>query len=244
MMVHKEKAIERVRKILAVARETTYAGEAQQALLRAQELLMRHGLSESEVELLAETEDMQAVTHVTVDELGKKVDWRGRLASTIAENFRCTCYYSRPRAERRIRLRFVGLESDAAIAAEVYKSAIEAITHLAKRYLEERRQALSRAPGIGDAMQSRSSFIGGFLLGLHDQFKEQIAKNSWALALIQDEKVQAEVDGLNLQEARKSSASYSGDPFAREAGYEAGRRFDVRPTGGETFLAAEGGVSQ
>ncbi len=218
----REDVISKVRRLLTLAERTTFQGEAEAALLQAQALLVQHDLSTRDLE---EDETEQQLVDTAIEASGRLVSWRGWLAQVIGDNFRVQTYQTRTR-HGLTRLRFLGLAGDVEVAVAVYRAAATTVERLAEAYLSRERARAWGPLGRGEAKQSRSSFIGGFIYGLRDKFREQVDKQEWGLVPIQPAAVQEAVKALHLGTARTSQANYHGDPEASDAGYTCGRSFD------------------
>lgn len=230
----REDVIGKIRRLLALAERTTFQGEAEAALLQAQALLVQHDLSARDLE---EVETEQRVTDTAIDASGRMASWRGWLAQVIGDNFRVQAYQTRMR-HGLTRLRFLGLAGDVEVAVAVYQAAAAAAERLAEAYVSRERATAWGPLGRGEASQIRSSFIGGFIYGLRDKFREQVDKQKWGLVLVQSEAVQEAVKALHLGTGRTSQANYHGDLEARAAGYTCGRSFEYAAQTGPGVLEA------
>ncbi|MNW28225.1 hypothetical protein D3C74_50450 [compost metagenome] len=76
----------------------------------------------------------------------------------------------------------------------------------------------------------KNDYIKGFISGLSDKFKEQVAANEWGLILRTDEVVEEAMSKLELKRGNASSAKALGDAEAIQAGYREGKSFG-KPTG-------------
>lgn len=215
----RDKLLARVRRLLALAHRSPYAAEAHAALLKAQELMVRHGLAAADLE---EKPNDREVAHTDAFAGGQRTHWRGWLAAVVAENFRCTAYWAHL-PNRRYTLRFIGLVYDAHLAREVYKAAAATAEKQSRAYVQARQAA--RALSRREANLIRNAFLGGWIVGLRDKFREQVEANAWALVLVQPPEVREAVERMNLAKYRGSQPHYGGDRAAALAGYEAGQRF-------------------
>jgi len=219
-MAQRENIVAKVTKILAHASGTDYKHEAETALLLAQKLLAEYGLSMADIEAQQDKEKPEVV-HIVVDMTKVHVDWREQLASVIAENFRCECYYSKTHSG--VKIMFIGLKNDANIAKAAYIRAFDAINVCVKRYLAQRKKSLGVGLSTREGMQIRASYVQGFILGLAEKFKEQIARNCYALVLATPKEVKRELESLNCKAAPRSEARYDGDIFAQWQGVRDGK---------------------
>jgi Protein of unknown function (DUF2786) len=143
-----ERILEKVKNMLNTTSDKgATEQEAQSALLNAQRLLAKHGLSIEDVEAVAD-EDQRKEVEVGEDrsEAVKTEWWQGRLASVIAENFKCFYYMNKLYGGKQ-RIVFVGAKEDAEVAKTVYMFAASVLPHLAKKYLKERKKEIESASG-------------------------------------------------------------------------------------------------
>ncbi|MHB0886881.1 MAG: DUF7168 domain-containing protein [Bacillota bacterium] len=229
--VTREKLIERVRKLMRLAEGTNRQGEAEAALLAAQKLLVEHGLSVVEIKGDGSRPEPEAVNDTAVLTGYALEQWKIRLATIVAHNFRCDVYLtsnwdarSQTTGRRRRELRFIGVRSDAEVAATVFQSAAKAAEHLCRLHLAERRHE----PGY-KVNPVRNAFFRGFNRGLDDKFREQVAQNNWALVLVKDKRVTTELARVLGPSPRTERARplRANDAGAFAAGYSAGHNFET-----------------
>ena len=168
----RDEVIDRVVKILRLARAAGTDAEAANALLLAQRLMYEHDIAEGDV-----TEGASgagAIGESVVDESGHHIVWREYLAAVVAENFRCAYIISTAKSTGVVRLVFVGRHNDVLVATEAYQSAVAAAERLADAF------AATRA-GTDPAV-ARESFFTGFLKGLYDRLQTNV--QTMALAVV------------------------------------------------------------
>lgn len=220
----RERVLERIRGCLNIARDTNFEHEAATAMLLAQRLLVKYGLTFTEVEGGAGRTEADDVADAAVGEPSGRLPWWHRmLASMVAGNFRCSAYLNRTRRQTTVCL--IGLATDVAVAREVYQFGLRTVAEAARRYTAERKLE----PSLGRRV--RNDFIHGFLTGLRDKFAEQVEANAWALVLRPDPRVAQTVAERRMRQARPSRPGFRGDGGARAAGYRRGQEFgeSVRP---------------
>ena len=157
--------VEKIVKILRLARGAGTDAEAHTALLHAQRLMLTHDVSETE---LADPAAADAIEEIVADQLGVRLPWKEYLAAVIAESFRCAYIISRARSTGVTRFVFIGQGADASIATEAYHTAVSAADQLAARYAATRPEA--------DA--ARASYLSGFISGLYQRFQENSEKSA------------------------------------------------------------------
>lgn len=205
--------LRKIKKALALSENNPSPEEAQTALLKAQEMMAKHNISMSDIQL--GEEDKKEAFHISVNKQNREQWWYGLLASIIADNFRVFPYY------RGKTLTFLGLKEDAELAKEVYNFAFESINKFAAEYVKKLSNNGFPTKGI------RNDFISGFLKGLSEKFKKQVEENNWGLVLIKDAVVVQEFNKMDLKkEYKRSYAKSAGNKDAINAGYEKGLTFN------------------
>jgi len=151
-----QKIIEKIRKLLALSKNNASLAEAESAALKAQELMARYGVSVSE-----ESEEIKKVIAHVRSTIKDAAQWRLRLASIVAKNFRCKAYYI---GHTQV---FFGYESDARIAKEVY----EYLYRVGNRNANKMYAKVKSETGSGAGVYN--SYVSGFLVGLQSKLDEQ-----------------------------------------------------------------------
>jgi hypothetical protein len=280
-----ERILEKVKNMLNTTSEKgATEQEAQNALLNAQRLLAKHGLSMEDVEAVADEEQRKVEVDENYTDAVRTEWWQGRMAKVIADNFKCFYYMSKLYGGKQ-RIVFVGAKEDAEVAKMVYLFASSVLPHLAKKYLKERKKEAEANSGYnfkkmtdedlyamaGDELTDfelyeleskykhdekiykmrlimklkevlglelnpsgiKNDYMTGFILGLDEQFREQVEQNKeeWGLVLVKDKEVVHYYENLNLRKGAASSAKRSGDAAARSAGFQQGKSWSA-PRGG------------
>ena len=211
------KALDRIKKLLRLARDPgATPAEAESAFLQAQRIMAENGFEDGEVIDTAAPEEAILDEDVAVR---RRDFWRGRLAVTVAKNFRCKTYWAGGR-QRGFAMHFLGRRGDVAIAKEVYLAAQEVALLQVAEFLKANRGGLP----------ARNAFLSGFAEGLAAKFDEQVhtmQATGTALVVVADAGVEKTFGALGLRSGRHSAAGL-GDENARAAGAEAGRAFDLR----------------
>jgi hypothetical protein len=199
-------ALEKVVKMLRLARAAGTEAEAQTALALAQKLMYAHGLEAGDVE--EASDEAEAIEDEMVDHASNSLGWREYLAAVIAENFRCAFIMSHPRsAPNAVRLVFVGRGPDVAAATAAYRAATVAGETLAYRYVDE----------TGGSFES---YLSGFLAGLDKRFRDNVTET--ALAVRVDDAVMERAKSLTNAGDAEGSGLPVGDASAVRSGYEDG----------------------
>lgn len=187
-MTERERLIERIKKLLALA-ESSNPNEAENAMLQAQRLMAEHGIRQNEVAGSVEKR-AENITETRTDIGCKKCGWKVSLADVIASNFRCEALTVAPnrafRHERRIV--FIGEEADVEIATAIFSFAVktaqmrcdEHILHCRKRATAWGGRPLTR----NECALKREAFLYAFPKGLDARFDEQKKHHKeWGLVL-------------------------------------------------------------
>ncbi|MBP2664961.1 MAG: hypothetical protein H6Q71_2909 [Firmicutes bacterium] len=193
--------------------------EAQNAMLKAQEIMVNNGISMKEV---SGNDKKQAVESEAKS--GKRFPWYAYdIAASLADNFRCYSIINRSKHGRSIN--FVGLKSDVEAVIEVYNFALVYLDWQIKEFRGQLKSKLIADNGMINAYCN--DFIRGFISGLDEKFKQQVEKQQWGLVLVKDEAVETYYEELQLGKARDRSVSSANSRAAYQAGYEKGRYFEM-----------------
>lgn len=173
-----EPIIKRIKKLLALA-SSSNENEAQAAMIKAQEMLVKYKLSLNDVQEPKQFEGktVRKPTNVTF----KKATWKGRLAGVIADNFSCYHFYNTKGTQRVV---FMGLEADTETAASVFEYAIEFVIGRVRQLRKKYYQLGESARGL------ENDYAQGFIAGLSVKFNKQKESNQeWALVLAKPQTV-------------------------------------------------------
>lgn len=219
-----DRIIRRVKGLLKLAENNSNTEEAQSAFTQAQEMMVKYGVDPSELDLTNQTKDIltKAATEY------KRLWWWERiLASIIADNFRCSWYYSSKRFAGTVQMKrkiiFVGFETDVRLATEMYALARSALLHYTKAYMNNMK---SHSRGIPNK-QIKDAYIRGFIDGLAVKFEEQIKEQQWGLVIVVPEEVIQKTKEIT-QGAKTISFSLP-SPTSKshyDQGYKAGAAID------------------
>lgn len=223
--------LDKVLKLLALAKNNTNEFEAESAFLTCQRLMAEHGLKMSEIEEASKIE-VEAGSEDAFVSMNRQVITE-RLLRVVADNFRCKFYitwaYKKVYQEEfnhtywaKFRhLIIIGLEEDRAIALAVFRAANAALEMFGAK--EKGRQA-------------RIDYKMGFINGLARKFKEQRASmaTSMALMLVTPTEVIEKYQSLGLITAKSSALSFTiSDAFSR--GEVDGKRWDTNQVLSEVY---------
>lgn len=208
---------DKIRKLLALGTSPN-ENEAKLALLKAKELMIKHKLTEADIE------DKNAeLVHITSDEVTWTTDsgdiWIAELSSLIAENYMCIAAWRTPRGRRTHQLVVTGLEQDARICTEAIAYAVGFVRGQI-RILQRRHKSMN-------PKSVSKSYADGFILGLSIAFDEQREENpEWALVEVKPAKVQEYENELGHKNVTTKQAAV--DPLIRAKGMNDGIEFNRR----------------
>jgi len=219
--MEKEKIVSKIEKLLGLAGNNPNAHEAESALLKAQELMLVHKIEEAE---LKQNDPSAIDIGEAICRESSNTAWARSLVHLFAENFGCVVYMKRTSKKQRFSV-FFGNREDAEIARNLYDYTIVWLNKAACKYATNKRNNEGIVKGV------KQDYIIGFLKGLEDKYKEQIASNEqYALLVVVPEKVQTEYD---IMTANMKKANYSrtirvhGSLEAQADGYDAGKSFQT-----------------
>ena len=156
----REKMIEKIKKMMALAENNPSEEEALAAALQAHKLMAKYNIHEDEVSLEEVKEDITSIfTEQKHDSNLHK--WRKQLGAVVAKSFRCKCYISGKDVV------FRGYREDAQIALEVYLM----LYNVGDKLGSEAYKSKLKEDGTGKG--AYNSFVVGFLHGVNDSFNEQ-----------------------------------------------------------------------
>jgi hypothetical protein len=171
-----------VRNLFERAESTHSQNEAEQAILKAHELMAKYGIT------AAAAEDEIKYGEEAVKHPGNR-KFRRNLANIIAPNFKCKVYISKKQ------LHFFGRDADVKIAKEVFEHAYSFMYRETNRMCRELRGNHFNATGI------TNSYALGFLRGL----KEKLDEQSTALMVIVPPDVNEKFDDIGKARNFRSS---------------------------------------
>lgn len=223
------KLVDKIKALLNIAgADIKNENECANASSLAQKLLMEHNLSMADV--LVGSEQDNKPEAIIQDEIELQlnsiegVEWRTSLAGAVARGYNCECLYKRHR--RRVRIFFIGAETDLAICKDVYAWLSEQIWHLQENVVVRWNK------GLIDADCSRGAYRRSFLMGCvetiesrlsHDkaQMRKDYGEKCEAIILRAEALVEAKVKELHPKVTthnQREYKSYNGYADGRRAG--------------------------
>lgn len=176
--------VERIKKLLALAKDNPNAAEATAAALKAQKLIADNDVSKAELH----EDEPEVITEVTSESNLKGNPWARQLASAIADNFRCRLYihvdgtrsyWTGRMSKTEEQIVFMGYETDATAAQVTFDRLYEIGNRLAGKEVRKARKERGTADGV------KNSFLVGFVRGIRDELEKQ----SVALVLVRPKAV-------------------------------------------------------
>ena len=206
MSENKKEIVEKVKKILALAANNPNQHEAIAAALKAQELMAKFNINESELGDEITEEKIESLVCVME---GKVQKWRLSLAVVIAKNFRCKVYLN-----KQGNVTFYGYDNDASIAKEVFLTMYAIGVKLSNKEKREARKESGTAKGI------RNTFCAGFVKGI----ESELGKQCTALMIIMPQKVEEEYKKqFAFGKAKTASLTISNNMEVYDKGFQAGK---------------------
>ncbi len=212
---------DKIRKLLALAKDNSAEGEAEAAMLKARELMAKHKLTEAD---FADAEQREVAEVMSVVDFSvRRRPWVSPLASVIAERFCCISYTESLRGSTVYTLGFLGFKDDAELCKTVFEYAVECVEERNARMQKERKgEPTARLKMLGN------SYGYGFVIGMNDAFKKQSEKNQdWGLVMVvpkeAEEKAKSWGESIPINH---DTSGLSAEHFA--SGYNDGMEFDSR----------------
>lgn len=208
--------VEKIQKLLALS-ESPNEHEAKTAMLKAQELMVKHKITMKDVQ----KEVKQDVVITTTHQRFKNTKWKAILAKVISDNFLCEALTSQNSSNHVCRVSFIGHEEDVDICIAVYNYAIKFVDKNVARLRRARYDEGKSAKGIEEA------YAVGFCHGLRENYMAQIRNNTeFGLVLVKDPDVK---DALAKLNPVTRDVKMKPNPNAMEGvlGYMDGRSFSM-----------------
>lgn len=223
-----EKIIEKIQNLLSLAEDGGNDEESQTALLLAQKLMLKHKISQHEIEAGDESEIITRSLSI----YKKLFWWEKLLASVIANNFRVMLYVQTnklPHQATRLRKQvFMGLEEDVTLALQMYDFAERALKHHAKLHMES-----MSGIDLGSKAEIRKAYYRGFIDGLKHRFevqKEEMSQESSQYELlikIPSEVEEAFYQTVSNRKIRLELPNINETNGAYQAGYSKGQTLSL-----------------
>ena len=211
---------EKIAKLLALSGSPNEK-EAQEALLKARELMAKHKLQPEEFQ---ETEKEQVVVNTIGVECTKLTDtWAMALGNIIGKRYCCKAYRHHAHGAKKSTVGFAGLEDDFEVCRRIYLYAYECIKARC-RHIRAKHQNTHSGKELREMC---NAFGWGFCYGLEAAFQEQEREHQeWGLVLAVP---QAVTDAMSHMSKSTPFASAQIDGWRSKyanAGYAEGKNFN------------------
>ncbi len=197
---------EKIKKLLALS-QSSNPNEARAALLKAQDLMLKHNLSinyeSDKPEIITESVTMKHTKHHI------------RMAAIIAGNFRTKTWYGFDY------ISFIGYKDDVTASKSCLEYLISESATCFSKYMYE-HEADFQTAYKSYANYVHRQWMNGFVSGIQDAFEERKNNPEYELMLITPSDVLKEYEKMNLQNSTlRASEIHNKEAF--EAGYEEGK---------------------
>lgn len=215
-MLMNNQIVLKIKKLLALS-ESSNEHEAKLAMLRAQELLMKHKISIKEVRDYKDVKINVVENKTSVS--FTKAKWKGRLAYVIAENFGCYSYF---KTRRNHTITFMGKDEDVTVCGIVLEYAVDCINSAVRRMRYQYLRDGYSTKGL------ENDYALGFIEGLKSAFEKQKADNQeWGLVLAKDQAVIDRYNNMEFKGCIDTSTSFQGFSKVYMQGMEDGENFSI-----------------
>ena len=174
---NREKLLDKITKLLALAGDKGNDNESQTAMLLAQKLMIDNSISIKEVGGFESEDERVPVTKTIWEEERINAVWKSHLHRLIAQNYRCEAYFHGGHAS------FVGFKEDTEVASLVFLYCLNIIKRGSRRIRKKYRDDGKSTYGV------QGDYVTGFLSGLRDRYAEQVKQEGWGLILVTDPRV-------------------------------------------------------
>lgn len=204
----------RIKKLLALSKSSNEY-ESKAAMLKAQELLVKHKISMREIEDHTDINVIEGESNITF----RKGKWKGRLASLIAENFGCYNFY---RTSRSHTIVFMGKDEDVTVCKIVLEYAVDSINSVVKKLRYQYRKEGYSTKGL------ENDYALGFIEGLAELFEKQKQENQeWGLVLVKGREVVEAYEKKEFTGTININTKFQGFNDAYFKGVEDGEKFSI-----------------
>jgi len=211
-----EKLIAKIHNLFKLAEGNSNSNEAQNAMLKAQQLMAQNGIEQSEVNQIIKPKE---VLSENITEFGRLSWYEKQLSLIIARNFRCEIYIKKAKSGGSIV--FIGLKDDVQLAKMVYNFSVIAIQNDTVNFVKQYKKY-----HVVYNVAVKNDYMMGWLRGLDTKYKEQVSQNGWGLVLVKDPLVQQELSKIHLRKSQSSSVSRGNDRNVYDKGFEKGKNFN------------------
>jgi len=211
-----EKLLAKIHNLFKLAEGNTNPNEAQNAMLKAQQLMAQNGIEQSEVNQIIKPKE---ILSENITEFGRLSWWEKQLSLIIARNFRCEIYIKKAKSGGSIV--FLGLKDDVQLAKMVYNFSVIAIQNDTVNFVKKYKKY-----HVVYNVAIKNTYVSGWLKGLDEKYKEQVSQNNWGIVLVKDPLIKQEMNKLHLRKGQSSKVSMGHDSNVYGKGFEQGKNFN------------------
>ena len=209
---------EKIAKLLALATSPNEK-EAQEALLKARELMAKHKLTSEDCQMEQTARVIRQTVGVECTKLTNP--WAVSLGGIISRRYCCQVYRSHAKGAKKVTVGFVGLEDDFEVCRRIFLYAYQCVEARCKRI-----RSRERGRGGKEVREMCNAYGWGFCYGLEAAFQEQEKEHQeWGLILAVPQAVEDVISKMNKP---TSFGTVSVDGWRAKyanAGYAEGKKF-------------------
>jgi len=213
---HREKIVDRIKKILALASKTSFEGEAKTAMRMAKGLMKSFGLTMSEVEIKESVEDN--IVEEMTDISGKLMNWKKVMAMAIEELCDTRLILTQLKSGK-FGFKFIGLKDDVKLSIILFNSFKLIMRDLAVKNYSSKIQRTSYLLGLADRLLKRAEKETVLA-------KEEVSTYN-ALVVVKEKEINKYVDE-NLGKIHTSPIKSKINTEAYAKGYVDGDKIDLQ----------------
>ena len=215
------KLIDKIKKLFALAKKNSNRAEAEAAVVKARQLLAKHGISESEIDA---SKREFVIRTVSVDHK-KLLKWEYFLGSMIGVNF-CTRAVSTGYYE----MGFMGREADSEVSAHVFEFLHRMAVELANKHIEHLKESVEWQ--FFDRKQKnaeRKTFYLGFIMGVNKKLAIQREREQEeGLVYVEPGGLNEKVDEVTDRKREfKTEDELRGSRYSYMSGYKKGEKVEI-----------------
>jgi hypothetical protein len=231
--------LKKIKKLLALSKDRSNVHEAELAAQKAQELLFRYNLAESQAEGYDDSKKEPVHSKYGEKTANRNlIQWQADLANTIAQYNLCKIYYSGPK------IVWVGRQSNIEVAEYLFNTLVYDLKQICdkkwKQIMQLRKlqednpqvKLISYELRTVHGKTWKNSFYIGAVFGIGEKLREQYNTlkadpNMNALIVVNNNDVQTYYDNLHLNGSKRwGNTSFSGSGF--NVGKNVGRNINFR----------------
>ena len=165
-----DKILDKIRNLLELAEDGNQDEESQTALLMAQKLMLKHKISQQELDAAT---SLDAIVTRSLSVYKTLFWWEKILARTIADNFLIMLYVQSTRlphqSKTQRKIVYMGYQSDVDLAYHVFQLAANAMKFHAGQHLKLDHDGLTSS----QKQNQRRAYYQGFMDGLAAKYEQQ-----------------------------------------------------------------------